>query len=340
MLRRQRHRLEDGLGDEGQRALRADDEAAEDLQRLLGVEEGAEPVAGRVLDLELAADALAQLGVGADLVADRGQAGGQLGLRGGEALGGAGCGGVDRRPRGRARRSSSARSSRSPWSTPQRIPPELLAITPPTVAMSVLAGSGPSLRPCGARTRLAWPSTVPGLTRASAPSVLDRDAAEVAAHVDQDAVALALAVEAGAAGAEGDRDAAAAAVGEDLGDVARRRGPSPPPAGRVGRGWRRRRSGRCRPARPSTRSAPSSASSSPRSGCATPAAISVRGAVGRGLCRRRRERGDVPLQQRHRCPRRAPSRAPPGLRPARAARRRAPSPARRAPRRAPWPGGR
>ena len=52
---------------------------------------------------------------------------------------------------------------------PQRMPPELLAITPPTVAMSVLAGSGPSLRPCGASTRLAWPSTVPGLTRASAP---------------------------------------------------------------------------------------------------------------------------------------------------------------------------
>ena len=50
---------------------------------------------------------------------------------------------------------------------PQRIPPELLATTPPTQAMSVLAGSGPSLRPCGASTRLAWPSTVPGLTRAS-----------------------------------------------------------------------------------------------------------------------------------------------------------------------------
>ena len=71
---RQRHRLEDGLGDEGERALGADQQAAEDLQRLVGVEEGAEPVAGRVLDLELAADALAQLGVGADLVADRRQA--------------------------------------------------------------------------------------------------------------------------------------------------------------------------------------------------------------------------------------------------------------------------
>ena len=31
--------------------------------------------------------------------------------------------------------------------TPQRIPPELLAITPPTVAVSELAGSGPSRVP-------------------------------------------------------------------------------------------------------------------------------------------------------------------------------------------------
>ena len=53
--------------------------------------------------------------------------------------------------------------------TPQRIPPELFAITPPTQAMSVLAGSGPSLRPWGASTRFAWPSSVPGLTRARAP---------------------------------------------------------------------------------------------------------------------------------------------------------------------------
>ncbi len=56
----------------------------------------------------------------------------------------------------------------------------------------------------------------PALTRNAG---LDRDAAEVAAHVDEDAVALALAVEAGAAGAEGDRDPVLAAVGEHLGDV-------------------------------------------------------------------------------------------------------------------------
>ncbi len=51
------------------------------------------------------------------------------------------------------------------------------------------------------------------------PVLLDRDAAEVAADVDQDAVGLPLPVEAGAAAAEDDRDAALAAEGEDLGDV-------------------------------------------------------------------------------------------------------------------------
>jgi len=46
--------------------------------------------------------------------------------------------------------------------------------------------------------------------------LLDRDAAEVAPHIDQDAVALSLSVEAGPPGAKDDRDAAGAAVGEGL----------------------------------------------------------------------------------------------------------------------------
>jgi hypothetical protein len=45
-----------------------------------------------------------------------------------------------------------------------------LAITPPTQAMSVLAGSGPSLRPYGASTRLTCPSTLPGRARTRVPS--------------------------------------------------------------------------------------------------------------------------------------------------------------------------
>src|SRR6185369_12925062 len=49
--------------------------------------------------------------------------------------------------------------------------------------------------------------------------LLDPNAAEVLADVDEDAVALALAVETGAAGAEGDGDIAVAAKAEHLGDV-------------------------------------------------------------------------------------------------------------------------
>ena len=53
---------------------------------------------------------------------------------------------------------------------PHLIPPELLATTPPMFAISVEAGSGPSLRPWGARTRLAWPRIIPGPIEARAPS--------------------------------------------------------------------------------------------------------------------------------------------------------------------------
>src|SRR5215212_9859484 len=50
------------------------------------------------------------------------------------------------------------------------MPPELLAITPPTVAKSVLAGSGPRRRLYGSSTRFTWPRAVPGRTLATAPS--------------------------------------------------------------------------------------------------------------------------------------------------------------------------
>ena len=103
---------------------------------------------------------------------------------------------------------------------PQRMPPELLATTPPTVAKSVLAGSGPSRRLYGARTRFAWPSAVPGRTRAARTVLLDLHAGEVAADVDQDPVALALAVQAGSPRAERHRDALLAAEAEHLRDIA------------------------------------------------------------------------------------------------------------------------
>ena len=130
---------------------------------VVGVEEGAEPVAGRVLDLELAPDPLARAprrrgsrrGSRASPAASSGSAAAKrsLGVR---------RGGVDHRPRRRARRSASARccrsrrrrrsaSRRSCWRPPRR-----------RRRCRCYAGSGPSLRPYGASTRLAWPSTVPG----------------------------------------------------------------------------------------------------------------------------------------------------------------------------------
>src|SRR5256714_1542164 len=84
--RRDRHGLEHGFGDEGERALRADEQPPEDLQRLVGVEEGAQPVAGGVLDLELATDPLGEGLVGADLVADLLEAPHQVGLAAGALL--------------------------------------------------------------------------------------------------------------------------------------------------------------------------------------------------------------------------------------------------------------
>ena len=103
---------------------------------------------------------------------------------------------------------------------PQRIPPELLATTPPTRGDVGAGRVGAELAPVRGEDAVGVAEDGAGLDPRQRPVVLDRDAAEVAADVDQDAVALALAVEAGAAGAEGDRDPLLAAVGEDLGDVA------------------------------------------------------------------------------------------------------------------------
>ena len=105
---------------------------------------------------------------------------------------------------------------------PQRIPPELLATTPPTVAMSVEAGSGPELSVMAAEhaVGVAEHGAGPHL-HASCVVVQDLDAAPVAADVDQDARALPLAVQARAARPEGDRDAVLAAVGDHAGDARR-----------------------------------------------------------------------------------------------------------------------
>ena len=215
----ERHRVEHGLGHERKGSLRADDQPAEDLQRRVGLEERDQPVAHRVLDLELPPDALAP--------ARR-----PRGSRRGSPAGRAPAPAPARRTAPRrpgapcrspsptaARTSASAPCGRSRAATPHRMPPELLAITPPTVAMSVDAGSGPRRRPCSARSAFTWPSSVPGSTRTRVTVVLDLHAAPVAAHVDHHAVALRLAVEARARGPERDRHSRAAPVGHHLHDV-------------------------------------------------------------------------------------------------------------------------
>ena len=163
-------------------------------------------------------NALAQLGVGADLVADRLQAGGELRLLGGEALGRVGSGGVDRRPGGehqRHRAHGRVGVLGHSAAHPARVVGDHAAD-----AGDVGAGRvGAELAAVRGEHAVGVAEHRARLDPRQRAVLLDRDAAEVAAHVDQDAVALALAVEAGAAGAEGDRDARPPAVGEDLGDV-------------------------------------------------------------------------------------------------------------------------
>ena len=91
--------VEDGLGNEGKRALGPDEQVPEDLQRLVEVDERVQAVAGGVLAGVLGVDAPAQLGVGEHLLTQLEQAGCKLGLLVDEQRGGAGRGGVDQRAR-------------------------------------------------------------------------------------------------------------------------------------------------------------------------------------------------------------------------------------------------
>ena len=157
----------------------------------------------------------------------------------GEALGGV------RRRRCRspcptaARRSASAASGRRRARTPQRMPPELFAITPPTVAKSVDAGSGPRRRPCRheravdvaehrARLRRARARRRPATAK---PRKWRRTSTRMPSP-------WRLAVQARAARAQRHRDARAPAVGEHLRDVVGVVRHHDGPAGSAGRGWR------------------------------------------------------------------------------------------------------
>ena len=161
----------------------------------------------------------AELLVGPDLVADRGEAGGQLGLGGGELLGGAGGGRVDRRSRGQNQ--GHRAHGRVGVLAGAAAHPAGVVGDDAADAGDVGAGRvGAEFAAVRGEHAVGVAEHGAGLDPGDGAVLLDRDTAEVAAHVDEDAVALALAVEAGAAGAEGDRDPLLAAVGEDLGDVA------------------------------------------------------------------------------------------------------------------------
>ncbi len=162
--------------------------------------------------------------VGADLVADRLEPGDQLRLGLGEALGGAGRGGVDRRPGGQDEGQRAHRRVGVPG-RPAAHAARVVGDHPADGGDVGARRVGAELAPVRGEDAVGVAEQGAGLDPGGLPPVLDRDAAEVAAHVDEDAVALALAVEAGAAAAEDDGDGAAPAVVEDLGDVVRRRGP-------------------------------------------------------------------------------------------------------------------
>ena len=267
------------LGDERQRPLRSDQQPPEDLHRGVGVEERAQPIAGGVLDLELASDPCRELVVGEDLGADVEQAAGELGLGGGELSSASGSAVSMSVPEGSTKRSALTVEYESAV-TPQRIPPELLAITPPTVAKSTLAGSGPSRRPYGARIRFAWPTIVPGrtLTRApsssaSAPEKWRRTSTRMPSVCDWPFRLVR---------AERKVSGISAARTRTGSRRRRRRAGAPPPAGSTGRDSRRRRSGPGpRPVR-APGGPPSRAASLLRSGSAVPVASSsgIRSAAG------------------------------------------------------------
>jgi hypothetical protein len=218
--RAERHRLEHHLGDERQRSLGAHDEAAKDLQWGPCIEERAEAVSGRVLDLELPTNALGELRLAPDLVADLGEARGELGLIPREAVLRPGLRGVDRGPRGQNKRhradgririlddaaAHAARVVRDHPADRREVRARRVGPEPPAVGRQDAVGVAEH----GARAH-------PG--EGSLP--LDRDPGEVTAHVDEDPVGLPLAVEAGAAGPKHDRHLAIAPVGDHLGDVRR-----------------------------------------------------------------------------------------------------------------------
>ena len=200
-----------------------DQQVGEDLQRLVIVEERAQAVPGGVLDLELVRDALGELAVGAQLVADLGQAGGELGRRRCEPLGCTGCAGVDHRAVGereRQRTQCSVGVGVDAAAHAARVVGEHTAETGDLGAGRI--GADPA--PLSQQTPIDAAEHGAGLDTHARAAVFDGHVFEVTPAVEQDAVGLRLAVEARAPGPEDERGAGPPGHrhhGGDLADVAR-----------------------------------------------------------------------------------------------------------------------
>ncbi|RPK35251.1 hypothetical protein EES37_29190 [Streptomyces sp. ADI91-18] len=214
----QRQRVEDGLGDEAEGALRADHQPAQDLDGGGAVQIGVEPVAGGVLDLVLGADPGNQPRIRLDLPLDVHQpvAQGRFGAR--EFLVGQRVGGVHD---GAARQDQGERGERA-----VRVPRGPGGHAGGVVRDDPAEGAGDGAGRVGAED-----PAVPGEGGVGpqyggagpdpgAAAVLQHlDAGPVAADVDQDVLSLGLSAQRGSGGPEDDLAPAAVGVREDRGDV-------------------------------------------------------------------------------------------------------------------------
>ncbi len=213
-------RLEGDPGDEAEGPLGADHQPPQDPDRRLAVDKRAEPVAGGVLDLEFPADHRGEVGVGQDLVPDPHQPADQFRFIPGKLLVGIGRGAVDHGPGGE----HELHRGHGRIGVELRPAAHAAGVVGHHAADRGDVGRGrirAELVAVGCQYGVGVPEHGSGPDRRTAAVVVDLHAGEVPAHVDQDAVGLALAVEAGPAGPEGDADPILPAVGEDFGDVAR-----------------------------------------------------------------------------------------------------------------------
>ena len=210
--------VEHGLGHEAQRAFAPDQQPREDLDRLVRVEERAQPVAGRVLDRELAPDPCGELLVGADLVADRRETLGKLGLFGCKPLRGVRRRRVDHGSRGEHERERAQRrigicdhSAAHPAAVVRND-----AADRRDVGRRRIGPDAPLVlreRPVDVAEQR---SRLHAHTRSA---VLDLQPAPVTPNVDEDPVGLCLAVQRSPARAEGHGNAGPPPVCEHLRDV-------------------------------------------------------------------------------------------------------------------------